>query len=98
MRRPMKHIGRRFLTRLMGMTVFTAAACAEAATPTWDYSFITEITIDRPANEVWPYFFGRKREMWSRVTYIEISGEPGKVGEIYAMADAFHGRRTFFET
>lgn len=52
-------------------------------TRTWDYSGITEVTIDRPARHVWPYFFEHKEKLWDEQHYTKIAGELGKVGEIY---------------
>jgi uncharacterized protein YndB with AHSA1/START domain len=66
---------------------------------TWDYLAITEVTIDRPAREVWPYFFGHKRELWSEYNYVVTAGESGQVGEIYETADStLHGVRWIMET
>lgn len=63
----------------------------------WDFAGIVKVIIDRPAGQVWPHFFGDRKEIWSKAKYIPISGEPGKVGEIYAMAESFRQGRFLFE-
>lgn len=65
----------------------------------WDFAFSGEVTIGRPAREVWPYFFGDKKN-WSGAEYTTVSGEPGQVGEVYVMnrpSHASHGSRMFYE-
>jgi len=61
----------------------------------WDFSNITEVTIDRPAKVVWPYLFRPHNDIWSRTAYTTTAGEPGKVGETYAMAFQYGGQLLF---
>jgi hypothetical protein len=61
----------------------------------WDYSNLTEVTIDRPASVVWPYLFRPKADIWSKTAYTTVAGEPGKVGETYAMP--YQGGELLFE-
>lgn len=61
----------------------------------WDFSKFLEVTIDRPAKEVWPYLFRKKTDVWSRTDYTTVAGEPGKVGEVNAVA--FQGGQLCFE-
>jgi hypothetical protein len=62
----------------------------------WDYACTINVTIDRPANEVWPYFFGEKEESWTEDHYTRVAGQPGRVGEIYWASHPLGGR-VFFE-
>jgi hypothetical protein len=79
----------------MGMVAAMGAASANADRQLWDYSGIAEVTIDRPAKDVWPYLFGAKEESWTKQHYTHIAGEPGKVGEIYVYT--FPGGQLFYE-
>jgi hypothetical protein len=66
----------------------------------WDYANLLEVTIDRPAKDVWPHFFGIKNAAWSlpqQETYLQIAGQPGEVGEVYSLASAAYGVLWFFE-
>jgi hypothetical protein len=70
-----------------------------SSTADWDYSAIFDVVIDRPAKDVWPYFFGRKRDAWAEHDFVPIAGEPGKVGEIYASGERkLHGVRWIMYT
>jgi len=62
----------------------------------WDYSIIMEVTIDRPAKDVWPYFFGDKKNIWTMEHFTTIAGEPGTVGEVYTQA--YRGGQIQYET
>jgi len=63
----------------------------------WNYSFISEVTIARPARDIWPYLFGKKNAAWSRTAYTIVAGEEGKVGYTYSMA-SFGESQLYFET
>jgi hypothetical protein len=68
---------------------------ANEAKAMWDYSTIVEVTIDRPAKDVWPYFFGHYKSAWSlpdNKTYTTIAGQAGQVGEIFAMDNPLSDR------
>lgn len=56
-----------------------------------------QVTIDRPAKNIWPYFFGQKEELWSEQHYIHVAGEAGKVGEIYMQMIPGGGGQVFME-
>ena len=61
----------------------------------WNSSKFLEVTIDRPAQVVWPYLFRKNNDVWSRTAYTTVAGEPGQVGEIYEMP--FQGGLLAFE-
>jgi len=63
----------------------------------WDYSMILEVTIDRPAKDVWPYFFGEKNATWSKSEYTIVAGQEGEVGYTYSMDSPKYGVTYFFE-
>jgi hypothetical protein len=69
---------------------------AIAATPTWDYANTIEVTIGRPAKDVWPFFFGDKKDVWTRSDYSTIAGKPGQTGEIFMHEYVVFGNRSFF--
>jgi uncharacterized protein YndB with AHSA1/START domain len=73
---------------------------ANEASQMWDFAKFLEVTIDRPAKDVWPYLFGKKCAAWTKTEYTPIAGEPGKLGEIYEMAYplANQGGHIRFET
>jgi hypothetical protein len=50
---------------------------------TWDYVNSLAITVNRPASKVWPFFFGTKKDIWTRSAYRTIAGEPDQIGEIF---------------
>ena len=60
--------------------------CAKGGKAMWDYSGMVEVTIDRPARDVWPFFFGTKKDMWTEANYKTVAGQSGQVGEVYVMA------------
>jgi hypothetical protein len=66
----------------------------------WDFSTILEVTIDRPAKFVWPYFHGKNKDTWTKTDYRTVSGQSGQVGEIYDMVYPMpnQGGRLGFET
>jgi uncharacterized protein YndB with AHSA1/START domain len=72
-------------------------AWTNADRPMWDYSVIMELTIDRPAKEVWSYFIGEKKNIWTRSSYTTVAGEVGQLGEIYTHAHRAHGNQGFYE-
>jgi hypothetical protein len=57
-----------------------------------------EVTIERPAGDVWPHFVGDKKNVWTKSDYTTVAGEPGKLGEIYTHAHRVHGVQAFYET
>lgn len=63
---------------------------------TWDYANTLEVTIDRPATAVWPFFFGKKKDQWTRSDYTTVAGEPGKAGEVFMHEYTVLGERSFF--
>jgi hypothetical protein len=63
----------------------------------WDYVNRLEVRIARPAKDIWPHFFGDKKQVWSKTNYTAVAGTPGGVGEIYRMADPAHHTHFFFE-
>src|SRR5882762_5137121 len=74
-----------------------AAAHANADRRLWDYSVILEVTILRPAKDVWSHFVGKKKDIWTKSDYATIAGKTGEVGEIYTHAHRFHGLQLFYE-
>jgi len=75
----------------------------ESANPSskmWDFSTILEVTIDRPAKEVWPYFHGKNKDAWTKTDYRTVKGQSGQVGELYDMVYPMpnQGGRLGFET
>jgi hypothetical protein len=93
-----KQIYRNMAMGLVGATAF-ATTSASAGRPTWNYAGIAEVTIDRPARDVWPYFFGDKEVVWMGIHWIHVTGESGQVGEVYKNSFMFHGNRisAFYE-
>jgi hypothetical protein len=65
----------------------------------WDFSTFLQITLDRPAQAVWPYLFREHNDVWSRTAYTAVAGTPGEVGELYAMAYPIvsQGGKLYFE-
>lgn len=95
----MKNLLRNIAVSWIGIVAMMGTARANADRTVWDYSGVFEVTIDRPAKEVWPYFFGDKKEIWAKSGYTAVAGESGKVGEIYANAHTHtsNGDRAYFE-
>jgi hypothetical protein len=87
--------------RWIGMVVLLGTALANAGTRIWDYSVIMQVTIDRPVKKVWPYLFGDKEKLWTKVDYKRVAGEPGRVGDLYMQeypaTPAYPGGQLFYE-
>jgi hypothetical protein len=94
----MNRIWRSVASALVATTAFATTSASEDR-PVWDYAGIAEVTIDRPARNVWPYFFGTKEEAWQGIHWVHVAGEQGQVGEVYKNSFEFHGRRitAFYE-
>ena len=58
-------------------------------------STFLDVTIDRPAQAVWPYLFRKNTDVWTRTAYTTVAGEAGQVGEAYEMP--FQGGQLAFE-
>lgn len=67
--------------------------------PLWDFAAMVEVTIDKPARSIWPYFFEKKKEIWSNAEYVPVAGESREVGELYMMTTRpTRGGHLFYET
>lgn len=65
--------------------------------PTWDYAYVTEVTILRPAADVWAHFVGKAKDRWTGSDYSTVAGEVGAIGEVFTHAHRFNGVRLFYE-
>ena len=68
-----------------------------ASKPVWNYAALVEVTILRPTRNVWAYFIGSKKNIWTKSEYSTVAGEVGQVGEIYTHAHTFNGVQAFYE-
>ena len=57
----------------------------EEQSPTFEMPFVVYHTVDLPAEVVWSYFWGKKKELWT-VPWATLAGEEGKVGEVFGEA------------
>jgi hypothetical protein len=69
-----------------GMVVGAGTAYLDEGRAMWDYAYEVEVLIDRPAKDIWPYFFGDKKNAWTKTDHRAVAGESGKVGEVYGTA------------
>jgi uncharacterized protein YndB with AHSA1/START domain len=63
----------------------------------WDFSVILNVTIGRPPMDVWSFFLGEKKNVWTMSEYTTIEGEVGEVGEVYTHAHRVHGFQVLYE-
>jgi len=98
----MKCIRRRVMNCMAAAALVGAMSGANAAGSLWNYSVHMDVTINRPAKDVWPYFVGDKKDQWAGlkgepIKYTTIAGEPGKVGEVYTHSFLYQGYHLYYE-